>query len=276
MHALRFDVDAVPVATWGPGWSGAGFKLEKIRDGWKLWVRTTVFAEVIVTASGPYGEKGTSPVGFSAFTGGSFAEGDVPTCGPGTSGRRLAVWNGFSPVGWTDDGVDVEMEEGNYELATCNGTAVRSLRGRAAALVPGYVYAVLTREEDDEGKEREALVVFLPRGVMVSTAADPMTALGSANTGPFTRLTFPLERGTAGSASVRLSPASLALWARLRQMRPTTAFQDGSKAHEDLLLSLDVAWQGTTRLGSLSLSTPRPKDRRPYAGLLAAAQKRAM
>ena len=274
MQTLRFDVDAVPVATWGPAWSGAGFKLERIRDGWKLWVRTTEFAEVIVTASGVYGEKGTSRVGFSAFTGGSFADGDVPRCGPGTSGRRLAVWNGFAPAGWTDDGVDVEMEEGNYELATCSGTPIRSLRGRASALVPGYVYAVRARN-DDEGEESESLVVFLPRGVMVSTAADPTMLLNASNTGPFTRLTFPLARGTAGSASLRLSAASLALWAGMRRMRPATSFHDASTAHDDLLLGLDVVWQGSSRLGALSFSAPGSKDRRAYAGLLAAAKKRA-
>jgi len=275
-QTLRFDVDALPVATWGEAWDGAGFTLHKLRDGWSLWVRTTIFAEVIVTAGGPSGEKPTSPVGFSAFTGGSFGEGSVPACGPGSSGRRLAVWDGFAPAGWTDDGIDVEMEEGDYDLATCRGTPVHSLRGRAAALVPGYVYAVRAREEDDDGNARESLVVFLPRAYLVSTAADPTMPLEAANTGAFTRLTFPLARGTAGSASLRLSPASLALWARLRQMRRVADFVDPAALGDDLLVGVDVAWQGDSRLGSLSLAVPKAKDRRAYAGLLAAAKKRAM
>jgi len=274
-QALRFDVDALPVASWGEAWQGAGFTLHRLRDGWTLWVRTMIFAEVIVTASGSSREKGTSPVGFSAFTGGSFGEGSVPDCGPGSSGQRLAVWNGFAPAGWTNDGIDVEMEEGDYDLATCRGTPVRSLRGRAAAVVPGYVYAVRAHEEDDDENVKESVVLFLPRGVLVSTGADPGLPLQASNTGAFTRLTFPLARGTAGSASLRLSPASLALWSRLRQMRPA-AFADTSTVGEDLLLGVDVVWQGDVRMGSVSLAVPSAKNRKAYAGLLAAASKRAM
>jgi hypothetical protein len=186
------------------------------------------------------------------------------------------VWDGFGPAGWTDGGIDVEMEEGDYDLATCSGTPVRSLRGRASAVVPGYVYAVRTREEREDGEDgsgKESLVVFLPRGALVATAADPMTPLQASNTGAFTRLTFPLARGTAGSASLRLSPASLALWADLRQTRGRGGFADTSALGENLLLGVDVAWQGDARLGSLSLSRPKGKGSWAYAGLLAAAKR---
>jgi hypothetical protein len=142
--------------------------------------------------------------------------------------------------------------------------------------VPGYVYAVRAREERDEGDDgngKESLVVFLPRGALVATAADPMTPLQASNTGAFTRLTFPLAPGTAGSASLRLSPASLALWADLRQMRSRGGFADTSALGENLLLGVDVAWQGDARLGSLSLAVPKAKDRKAYSGLLAAAKR---
>ena len=275
-QTLRFDVDALPIATWGEAWHEAGFTLHKLRDGWSLWVQTTIFAEVIVTAGGSSSEKRTQPVGFSAFTGGSFAEGSVPSCGPGNRGKRLAVWDGFAPAGWTDDGIDVEMEEGDYDPATCRGKAVRSLRGRASALVPGYVYAIRAREEDDDDHVKESLVVFLPRGALVSTASDPRNALAASNTGAFTRLTFPLAPGTAGSASLRLSPASLALWARLRQTQGSSPFTAATALSANLLLGVDVVWQGDARLGSLSLAVPRAKDRGAFAGLLAAAKKRAL
>jgi hypothetical protein len=274
-QTLHFDVDTLPVATWGEAWPAAGFSLHRVVDGWSLWVRTTIFAEVILTASGSSRKQdGTLPVGFSAFTGGSFGEGQVPFCGGGLSGRRLAVWNGFAPAGWTDEGMNVEMEEGDYDLATCTGTPVHSLRGRASAVVPGYVYAVRAREEDDDGNSREELVVFLPRGALVSTAADPILPLQASNTGAFTRLTFPLAPGTAGSTTLRISPAALAMWARLRQMRgPILDFRDASVLHDDLLLGVDVVWQGDRRLGTLSFSMPKPKERRAYAGLLAAAKR---
>ena len=274
-QTVRFDVDAVPVATWGPAWRDAGLTLRMGHNAWSLWVRTTIFAEVIVTAARPSGDKQTAPVRFTAFTGGSFGDGSIPACGPGSSGKGFVVWDGFAPAGWTDEGIDVEMEEGDFDLATCRGTPIHSLRGRAAALLPGYVYALRAREEDDDGNAKESLVVFLPRGALVSTAADPLMPLEASNTGAFTRLTFPLVRGSAGSASLRLSPAALVLWARLRQTKAPATFTDGSALGDDLLLGVDVAWQGDTRLGSLSLSRPKGKGSAAYTGLMAAAKKRA-
>ncbi|MGD0528245.1 MAG: hypothetical protein ABSE49_24130 [Polyangiaceae bacterium] len=274
-QTARFDADALPEATWGEGWPAAGFTLQKVNGGWSLFVRTTVYAEVIVTA-GPANEKGTAPVGFTAFTGGSFGDGAVPACGRDYSGRRLAVWNGFAPAGWTDGGMDVEMEEGDFDLATCRGTPVRTLRGRAAAIVPGYVYAVRTRDEGDDGKVRESVVVFLPRGDLVATGGDPATSLAMANTGPFTRLTLPLEPGTASAASLRVSPAALAMWARLRHVGGAGAYADGSAVAEELLVGVDVAWQGGARLGTLSFALPTAKNRKAYAALLAAARKQAL
>ncbi len=275
-QTIRFDVDALPVATWGEAWQGAGFTLRKVREGWSLWVRTTIFAEVIVTATAPSSEKGTTPVGFTAFTGGSFGEGSVPACGPGSVGQRLAVWDGFGPAGWTDDGMNVEMEEGDFDLATCAATPVRSLRGRASAVVRGYVYAVRARDTADDGNDRESLVVFLPRGSLVATASDPRTPFDASNSGPFTRLTFPLERGRGGSASLRLAPGALAMWARLRQMAGPVALTDASALGDNLLLGVDVAWQGDVRLGSVTFSVPNGKARKGYAGLLAAAKKQGM
>jgi hypothetical protein len=273
-QTTRFDVDALPVATWGEAWPAAGFTLRKVSNGWTLFVRTTLYAEVIVTAGPPNGQ-GTAPVGFSAFTGGSFGDGAVPECGPGNHGQRLAVWNGFAPAGWTDDGMDVEMEEGDFDLATCRGTPVHSLRGRAAAIVPGYVYALRTRDEGDDGDVRESVVVFLPRGDLVAAGGDPGTPLATADTGPFTRLTLPLAPGTGSAASLRLGPGALAMWARLRRAGGAGTVADGSAIAEELLLGVDVAWQGGARLGTLSLALPKAKNRRAYAALLAAAKKQA-
>jgi hypothetical protein len=274
-QTTRFDVDGLPVATWGEAWPAAGFTLRKVSNGWSLFVKTTVYAEVIVTA-GPANEKGTAQVGFSAFTGGSFGEGAVPACGRDEVGQRLAVWNGFAPAGWTDDGMDVEMEEGDFDLATCKGTPVHSLRGRAAAIVPGYVYALRTRDEGDDDEVRESVVVFLPRGDLVAAGGDPATPLSTANTGPFTRLTLPLEPGTGSAASVRLSPGALAMWTRLRRVGGAGTYADGSAIAEELLLGVDVAWQGRARLGTMSFALPKAKDRKAYAALLAAAKKPAL
>jgi hypothetical protein len=267
-----FDVDELPVAEWGEPRRGAGFTLHVTRDGWRLWVSTVLFAEVVIATPGAGAPEGAARVSFTAFTAGTNFAQCVPfACNIG----RLAFWSGFAPTGWTDAGVNVEMEDGDYDPATCAATPRRSLFGRAAAIVPGYVYGLRVREGDaGRGRTGESVVVFMPRGALVSATVDPTTPLNASNTGPFTRLTFPLERGTAHSASVRLSPAALSLWARLRRSGgPVFApFEDPSAPHDDLLLGLDVAWQGDVRFGSLSLAPPPGQAARPYAKLLAAAK----
>jgi hypothetical protein len=268
VQTLRFDIEKLPVATWGEPTPGAGFRLRKIPDGWRLWVRSHIFAEVIVATAPSTGSK----VLFTAFTGGAFADGDVPACGTRARGTQMALWSGFSPDGWTRDGVDVEMGTGDLDLETCSASARRSLHGRAAAIVPGYVYALRTLAEDEAGAGR--LVVFLPRGAFVSTAGDPTTPIDASNTGSFTRLTFPLAPQAAASAVVRLSPASLALWSSLRATgAPVWGFDDKSAPHDDLLLEVDVSRQDDLALGTISLAVPPGKSRAPYAGLLAAAKK---
>jgi hypothetical protein len=273
VRTAAFDVGTLPIATWGDALPQAGFTLHRIPNGWSLWVKTTMFAEVVVSASAPFLAAGTSPVGFSAFTGGSFGEGEPPDCGRGHSGKRLAIWKGIAPEGWTDRGVDVEMDEGDYDLATCTAAPVRSLRGRAKAVVPGFVYGLRTRDASDEdGPHAESVVFFLPRGAMVSATAEPETPLATTNTGAFTRLTFPLEDGSAASASVRLSPSSLRLWSRLRAGLPGGNYEDTTRPHEDLLLGLDVTRQGAATIASLAIALPKGTASKPYAKLLAAAE----
>ena len=270
--ALRFDVDGLPVASWGEAVRGAGFTLHRTRDGWTLWVSTTILAEVVVATISADRPEGAAHVGFTAFTGGSgFGRGMPPSCGMDRLGTRIAFWSGFAPAGWTASGVDVEMEEGDYDLATCSASPKRSLRGRAAAIVPGYVYGLRVRDEDDAGRTHESLVVFMPRGALVSTASDPTMPLNASNTGPFTRLTFPLEPGTAGSASVRVTPQAVALWTRLHAMRGLVTIDETTAPHDALLLGLDVACQGDVRAGTLSLAPPPGPAAKAYAKLFAAA-----
>jgi hypothetical protein len=268
VQTLRFDVEKLPVATWGEPTPGAGFSLRKIPDGWRLWVRSHIFAEVIVATAPSTGSR----VLFTAFTGGSFADGDVPACGTRARGTQMALWSGFSPERWTRDGVDVEMGTGDLDLETCSASSRRSLHGRAAAIVPGYVYGLRTLAEDETGPG--TLVVFLPRGAFVSAAGEPTTPIDASNTGSFTRLTFPLARQAGSSAVVRLSPASLSLWSSLRATgAPVWGFDDKSAPHEDLLLEVDVSRQDDVALGTISLAVPPGKSRAPYAALLAAARK---
>lgn len=259
---IRFDPDALPVATWGEPRSTAGFALHARGNGYRLWLRSRLFAEVVV-------ENTRGAAEFSAFTGGSFFEGTPPECGRGHAGSFPARWAGLAPRHWTDDGVDVEMGDGDFDLASCDARPRVSVQARAAAIVPGFVYGLRVRRGDDDD---ETLFVFLPRGVLVSAAGDPSAPIALANTGPFTRLSMQLERGGARSAAVRVSPASLRLWSHLRTtIAPIWSFEDTTAPHDALLVNVDAAWQGDRKLGSISLALPRHHDKRAYAALVAAA-----
>lgn len=260
--AVRFDPAALPVATWGEPRAAAGFSLRTRGSGYRLWLRSRLFAEVVVEDTRGSGE-------FSAFTGGSFFQGTPPECGSGHAGTFPAHWAGLSPRHWTDDGVDVEMGEGSFDLSTCAARPRVSIQARAAAIVPGFVYGLRVRPSEGDD---ETLLVFLPRGVLVSAAGDPAQPMALANTGPFTRLSMTLERGAARSAAVRVSPASIRLWSRLRtSISAAWGFDDQSGARDALLVSIDVVWQDDRKLGSVSLALPEHRDRSPYAALLAAA-----
>ncbi len=273
VRVLRFDVDELPVADWGPGRPGTGFTLRSTGEAggtWHLWMRTPLIADVIIASRGAWGSEGGGPVGFTAFTGGNFAAGVAPACGPGRTGNRLAAWSGFAPTGWTDDALRVELGQGDYDLATCATTTKQSLFGRASAVLRGFVYAFRARQEDDDGRPLESLVVFLPPGAMVSDSGDPSRPLETTNTGPFTRLTFPLRAGAASSASVRIGPDSMLAWSDLRGGRSVHARSGSTPVDGELLVAVDVAWQGGARLGSLSVGLPESASPAPYARLLAA------
>jgi hypothetical protein len=260
---IRFDPDALPVATWSEPRATAGFTLHARGNGYRLWLRSRLFAEVVV-------ENTRGGAEFSAFTGGSFFEGTPPDCGPGHTGSFPARWAGLAPRHWTDAGVDVEMGDGDFDLASCNARPRASVEVRAAAIVPGFVYGLRVRRSEND----EMLFVFLPAGVLVSAAGDPAAPIALSNTGPFTRLSMPLERGGARSAAVRVSPASLRLWSRLRTSgAPVWSFEgDTTAPHDALLVNVDATWQDDRKLGSISLALPRRHDKGAYAAIVAAAQ----
>jgi hypothetical protein len=270
---LHFDPKALPTAAWGDPSPGAGFTLRPTTDGWHLWMRTALFAEVVVAAEASVPNGASVPVQFVAFTGGPFGRGSAPPCGGLVKGTRIATWGGIAAHGWNDAGVDVEMDEGDLDLATCSATARRTLAGRAAAIVPGFVYA-LRVQDDGEELGTESIVAFLPRAALAGVAADPTAPVLASNTGSFTRLTFRLGREGAGASSLRLTPASMDLWARMRANHAPkgAVWEDGTQAHLGLLVGLDVVRQADVELGTLSVALPPGVDGRPFAKLTNAVQ----
>jgi hypothetical protein len=178
---------------------------------------------------------------------------------------------GFSPVRWTDNGIDIEMGQGDFDAASCKTTATASLFARAKALVPGYVYALRVHDE------RDSLYVILPHATLVSAGGDPSTPLDASNTGTFARVRLPLAKDTAASAAVRISPTALGLWDQLRRTgSPVQAFADDtSMTSESLLVTIEVSAQGDMKVASLSFALPQTANAAAYTHLLQAARSQA-
>lgn len=266
--ALRFDVGMLPVATWGRADRRTGFKIATGEHRFQVTIRGPVFAEIVVASRQP-----TSS--FEIFTGGTFGSGEPPKCGNARLGSSPAYWTGISAKGWTDSAVTVEMGRGDFDARTCAGEPRASLAAQAGAIVPGYVYGLRVRIPATALEaQSEQLVVFLPRGTLVSAAVDPAFPLRASDTGAFTRLTLPLDPGTTGSASVRLSPASLGLWTQLRVTgRPVYGFKDEFQVDSGLLVGVDVVSTPDKRLGSLVVSLPSTAYTPSFSGLIEAVMR---
>lgn len=248
--AVHFDVASLPLAKWGPPVKKShGFTLTPLgkgTDGYRLWVRSPLYSEVVVSSS-------MSRASFSAFTGGSFGEGLPPDCGPDHLGRFPARWLGLDPRAWTDASVRVEMATGPLDVATCSAAPELAIDARAAAIVPGFVYAI--RVEESWG---EALHVFLPRGVLTAASASLASPLDAASSGAFTRFTFPVADTMGRAAVARLSPAALRLWAHMRtSLAPVWQYVDSTPTADDLLVEVDVVAQGERTLGTVTITAPR-------------------
>jgi hypothetical protein len=261
-RSVHFDLDALPTAEWKPADGASVYTVGKLGPSvFRLWVHQAAYVEVVVNDPG-------GAMLLSVFTGGTFGQGEPPACGPAHHGTFPTHWAGVLPKGWTDGGIDVVMGKGDFSATTCAGTARVAIAARAAAIVPGFVYGLRLEEED-----YETLVVFLPRGAMVSTSGDPSDASVRASTGPFTRLSLPVDPGVGATAVLRVSPTSLAAWAHMRQ---TTSFMgalvDPAVIHDDLLVNVDVVSQGQAKTGEVTFAVPRGRDPGPYVQLLAAAK----
>jgi hypothetical protein len=263
-RAIHFDVDALPFGRWGDPSRDHGFRIARL--GWneyQLVIGSMLYAEVTVSGTAQGGQ-------FTAFTGGSFSQGPLPECGRGHAGRFPARWAGIDPRHWTDADVGVELATADFDAADCRASARVTVEARAAAILPGFVYALRFRRE-----EGEALIVFLPRAVVMSTSDDPSWPLDHVNTGPYTRLTFPLEANVGRSAALRISPASLHLWSRLRaSVASVGPFQDATLPGDNLLVGIDVINQAGATTGTITLALPPKTDARPYARVFEAAGER--
>ncbi len=246
--SLRVDAARLPLVRWGP---------------------PEASSRVRVTASGParYGflvdrvsfAEFTIDDDFGAFTGEDFFHGSFPACG--TRARRgRAAWRGFSQRNWTDSGVDVEMSRGSFDFLSCAAAADTTIRGRAAALVPGFIYAL--RLED---MASQYLWVLLPRASLASASED------AAASGSFSMATLLLEPHQSAAAALRISPAALATWRRMRRARDVKGQSD--QVSDGLLVSIDVDPSPNDDLAiSIAFALPRGGHERDFAAILDAVR----
>jgi hypothetical protein len=266
---VRFDLESLPRATWGRPSKNRGFSMKGDGRHYRAWVRGPLFAEIVLPRRWP-------AASFEMFTGGTFGDGDPPGCGGKHHGSVPAYWTGLSWIGWTDSGVNVEMERGELDTSSCVGSPAASVAARAAAIVPGWVYGLrVAYATGPLDTPSEQLLVFLPRGAFVSSGGDPADPLRAVNTGAFTRLSFPVDE-SSGAVTVRLSPASLQLWTDLRKTkRPVWGFKDEFRPDNDLMVGVDVVAQGERRTGSIVVSMPSRAPALGYGGLLEAVSRAA-
>ena len=167
--------------------------------------------------------------------------------------------------------MDLVLEEGDVDPVTCVATARREARGRAAAVVRRFVYALRVRP--DQGAEK--LVMILPHASFVATSGDPTFPFDVAHTGSFTRLTLSLANDSSASATLRVSRASMRLWSTLRSDGVVTSFEDPTPIAQDMLVHVEVSRQAGVTLGSLSFAPPAGAVAPELAPLLAAAEAAA-
>jgi hypothetical protein len=267
-QTVRFDVDALPVATWGHGANRVAFSIRDISPHeYRVTSWTAAFVEVAIV------DRGGRAL-FTAFTGGNFGQGEPAKCQRGRTEKLMAQWAGFASHGWTDDGIDVVMGRGDLDLGTCAARPSRSLAARAAAIVPGFVYGLRVWDRHVDNHVDEQLLVLMPRGAFVSAGGNPAVPLNAYNTGTFTRLTLSVEPESAASANVRISGESIRLWGALRKTgHAAWSYKEKSEVREDMLVAVDVAWQNSVKLGSISFSLPDSADPTSYAALLSAASR---
>jgi hypothetical protein len=257
------------VASWKSLPSREAFRLTPRSNGYHFVLERPLLAEIMINgASSREKLPRMGRTAWAAFTGGSFFHGEAPPCGPGHVGVVAARWAGFAPKGWTDDGVDVELADGDFHRETCNATTRLVAKARARAIVPGFAYATRLKVDFAGELADERLVVFLPYGQMISTSGDPDFLLDEGDAGPFTRLTLPIGPGRTASAAVRVSPKAVTTWRQLRAGRIARDEADESRPSEDLLVTLDVVW-GDRKTMTVSIALPTGKDPTAYGKAIA-------
>jgi hypothetical protein len=262
-HAREIDLDSIPLARWTSPTDPRGFVLSSHGDSYNLVMQAPYFAEVSISPIAGVDWTG-SP--FVAFTGYSFVSGETPPC---NQWRQLGVlparWMGFSVRGWTDDSIDAEVADADFSLVSCRGRPRLVAKARARALLPRFAYALRVKAESSGPSSDERLVVFLPYGHMVSTTGDPSDPLAASDIGSFTRLSLPLRPGGTSAAAIRVSAGAMRVWRDIRAGRIARAPTEESSPSDELLVELDVAWQGAKKTALISVALPKGVDPKAYA-----------
>jgi hypothetical protein len=225
---VEVDAETLPIATWGPPRKDSWLSFFAGPEGFpRFHVEGVSYAEV---RTGDF-------LGFTGKIDG-FASDAWPECGPGRPSRP-ATWRGISVVDWNDSRVTIMMSRGVLDGAACLATATTTLVGRAAAIVPRFVYAL---------RFDRSIYVVMPAGPL-AVATD-----GRAGHGSFSAIVLPLEAHHEAAAAVRISNFGLERWKAMPQLsslEPETSADPSTCP----LATVEVRARGDRLVVALSVAT---------------------
>lgn len=221
MHTFHVDLTGVPRAEWSGPEKGARFSIAiehqefptKQAPATTLSVWGSRYTEVTIGGA------------FEGFTGGLSSRnhfrgqcGDVESAAP-----AIARWVGFDS--FDDTHLVLRAHDGDFDYRTCVGSPHQSLQGAAKALVPGYVYALRVPQPS-----RDALLFVMPPASFAAVTALPFEQPLLVSSGPFGRVTLPLDAG-ANAVLVHWGAASMRAWDAVKKGREPVEVRPASESY---------------------------------------------
>jgi hypothetical protein len=223
------------LSTGGPGWPGGKQAWVSLKQGTStalLTVFPALTAEVMIGDSRFYT---AGPVPGAEMRGPPVLWNKVRSCNSDEAATTVR-WNGFLVETRTQQSLDYFEMSGLLSPERCRAEANEVRSARAAAVLPGVVYAARRCADDDcLGAAPQSIVLIAPPATwMPSTTALPKELL-VPHTGSFSRAEISIRRGEAGSAQFTVDAEHIERFRRAKN--PITFI--GAKT---IAISVDVIW----------------------------------
>jgi hypothetical protein len=210
------------------GWATLG----AADGGYELWLGRDLLAELEVPLE--------ARPAFRAYAGAAVPSvhhrpvPEPPPCGGARfPGAPTARWAGIDRREMSETSVWFERFEGPFEPGPCRARAAAGFGVRAAALVPGVLYAF-------RGARADEVVLVAPPAEWVSVT-EALEQQAAPHVGTLTLAKLTVKRGTLSSALVVVGPTGMDLFDALRSSR-TDTFLTRAAGYRGLSLRTDVVW----------------------------------